>query len=158
MPTINVGIAQYAIAKPPDVLSSAGLGSCVCVAIYDLPAKIGGLAHIMLPSYEGFEGQDRAKFADAAICDLVTKITSRGGRRETLVAKITGGAHMFGDGSDKIMKIGESNVASCISTLQKLKIPIVASDTGGAAGRTVEFDTRDGSLKVKTFGAALKIL
>lgn len=47
--TIKVGIADLKVAKAPNILRTAGLGSCVGVILYDVNKKIAGMAHIMLP-------------------------------------------------------------------------------------------------------------
>jgi len=64
MGMIVVGMADLKVAKNPDILTTLGLGSCVGITLYDKIQKIGGLAHVMLPTYKGFEGQNIAKFAD----------------------------------------------------------------------------------------------
>ncbi len=46
---IKVGMAEYKIAKVPEILTTLGLGSCIGICLYDKQAKIAGLAHIMLP-------------------------------------------------------------------------------------------------------------
>ena len=46
---IKVGMADLKSGKNPDSIISYGLGSCVGIALYDSQAKVGGLAHIMLP-------------------------------------------------------------------------------------------------------------
>ncbi len=46
---IKVGMADYKVGRHPANLITYGLGSCVGIAMYDSSAKIGGLAHIMLP-------------------------------------------------------------------------------------------------------------
>ena len=57
----NVGIGEYRVARPPAVLVSLGLGSCVGVALYDPERKVGGLAHIMLPSSNGAGGDHKPR-------------------------------------------------------------------------------------------------
>jgi len=98
-----------------------------------------------------------AKFADTAIVKLLEDMISLGARKERIVAKIAGGAQMFAfqDKSD-IMKVGAKNVISTKEKLQELKIPIIAEDTGGNYGRTIEFYSDDGRLLVKTIGYGIK--
>ncbi|HML25802.1 MAG TPA: chemotaxis protein CheD, partial [Methanomethylovorans sp.] len=49
---IVVGMADYAVTRSPEKLTTLGLGSCVGIALYDPVTKIGGLLHIMLPTIE----------------------------------------------------------------------------------------------------------
>lgn len=159
MALIVVGMADLNVAAAPDVLTTLGLGSCVGVAIYDKLMLIGGLAHIMLPNSSGYGGQNRAKFADTAIIDLINKMGKLGAKRSTLVAKLAGGAHMFsGTSAKNVLKVGERNVAACSQILKFLKIPILANETGGNYGRTIELYTETGALKIKTVGHGEKII
>jgi len=159
MGVIVVGMADLKVAKHPDILTTLGLGSCVGITLYDAAKKIGGLAHVMLPTYKGFEGQNKAKFADSAIVDLVTQLTRIGASRNSLVAKIAGGAHMFGrTHNNDILKIGERNVAASVAVLKLLGIPVKANDTGGSHGRTIELYMDTGLLKIRTVGAGERFI
>ena len=159
MGVIVVGMADLKVAKAPDVLTTLGLGSCVGVTLYDQAKKIGGMAHVMLPTYKGFEGQNIAKFADSAIIELINQLARIGAPRGSLVAKIAGGDHMFGRSQNNdMLKIGERNAAASIAILKQLGIPIKANDTGGTHGRTIELHMDNGALKIRTVGAGEKFI
>ena len=159
MGMIVVGMADLKVAKSPDILTTLGLGSCVGITLYDRVNKIGGLAHVMLPTYKGFEGQNIAKFADSAIIELLKQITRIGAAKNSLVAKIAGGAHMFGRAQNSdIMKIGERNAKASLAILGQLGISVQANDTGGSHGRTIELNTDTGALKIKTVGLGEKTI
>ncbi len=157
---IRVGIADLNIGRSPDVIVTLGLGSCVGVALYDKVAKIGGLAHVMLPdSKQARSGQNPAKFADTAIPLLIEKMERAGASRSRMVAKIAGGAQMFSF-SDKNLQlnIGKRNVEAVKAVLAEEKIPLVAEDTGGSYGRSVELHTDSGKFVVRTVGHGIKEL
>ena len=159
MGTIVVGMADLKVAKCPDILTTLGLGSCVGITLYDKAKQIGGMAHVMLPSYKGFEGQTIMKFADSAIIELVNQLSRIGASRTSLVAKIAGGAHMFGRSqSSDMLKIGERNAAASLAILAQLRIPVQANDTGGTHGRTIELYLDTGKLKIRTVGAGEKYI
>lgn len=159
MGMVLVGIAEFKIARDPDVLTTLGLGSCVGVTLYDPVMKIGGLAHIMLPELGEKTDQNRAKFADTAISDLIGALYSLGARRGGLVAKIAGGAHMFsGGGMQNFLKIGERNIAACKQALGENNVQLRGDDTGGTYGRTIELYTDTGRLKIKTIGFGEKFI
>jgi chemotaxis protein CheD len=161
MGVIVVGMADLKVCKAPDILTTLGLGSCVGVTLYDKGSKIGGMAHIMLPTYKGFEGQTIAKFADSAIIELIKQLAKMGAPQSALVAKLAGGAHMFGKPQSQqsnMLKIGERNAAACLAMLQHLRIPIHANDTGGSHGRTIELHSDTGNLKIKTIGLGEKFI
>ena len=159
MAVIVVGMADLKVAKHPDTLTTLGLGSCVGITLFDRAKHIGGMAHCMLPTYKGFEGQNIAKFVDSAVIELINQLTRIGASRAALVAKIAGGAHMFGRSQNSdMLKIGERNAAAGLAILRQLSIPVQANDTGGSHGRTIELNIETGALKIKTVGAGEKFI
>ena len=152
-------MADLKVGKHPDVLTTLGLGSCVGITLFDKAKQIGGLAHVMLPTYKGYEGQNIAKFADSAIIELINQLGRIGAARTQLVAKIAGGAHMFGKTQNNdMLKIGERNAAASLAVLKQLGIPVQANDTGGTHGRTIELYMDTGALKIKSVGAGEKFI
>jgi len=146
---IVVGIADQKIAHYPDILVSYALGSCVGVCLYDSILRIGGLAHILLPdSKMALNGDvNEYKFADTAIQRLLYNLEAYGCSRYRLVAKISGGSNMF---ISQGKSVGKKNIEAVKRELARLHIKIVAEDTGGNHGRTLEFHTTNGSLIVKS--------
>jgi len=159
MAVVVVGMADLKVAKAPTILTTLGLGSCVGITLYDRAKKVGGMAHCMLPTYKGFEGQNIAKFVDSAVIELINQLVRAGASRTALVAKITGGAHMFGRSQNNdLLKIGERNAAAGLAILKQLSIPVKANDTGGTHGRTIELNMEDGALKIRTVGKGEKFI
>lgn len=159
MGLIVVGMADLKVAKAPDILTTLGLGSCVGITLFDQSRKIGGMAHIMLPSYKGYEGQNVAKYADSGIIELLNQMVRLGASKAALVAKIAGGAHMFSSAqTSNMLKIGERNAAASAALLKQLGIPIRANDTGGTRGRTIELELETGALKIRSVGAGEKVI
>lgn len=155
---IKVGIADLNIALPPDRLITVGLGSCIGIALYDNSKGIGGLAHIMLPDSTAFNTiNNPIKFADLAIPILVKKMEEKGASKRNIKAKIAGGASMF-NFTDKsmIMDIGNRNSIAVKIVLENLSIPLLGEETGGNKGRTMIFDTINGSVQIKTVGLGIK--
>lgn len=150
--TIKVAMADLKVGSAPDTLISYGLGSCVGIAVYDGVAKIGGLAHIMLPdSSQSRGGENPAKFADSAIPILIRNMIKLGAVQTRMVAKIAGGAQMFNfASSNDVLRIGERNAEAVKIVLKKEGIKIVAEDIGGGHGRTVELILDSGIYKIKT--------
>ena len=151
--TIVVGISDLNIAQKGDILVTYALGSCVGICLYDPVAKIAGLSHIMLPTISDFANSNavREKFADAAIEILVQKMLNIGAMKVRIRAKIAGGAQMFSNLNNlSLAGIGERNVVAVKQELLRLKIPVVAEDTGKDYGRTVFFDSNEGIMRVKS--------
>ena len=146
-----VGVAQIRLSKEPAVLRTI-LGSCVGICIYDRMKKIGGLAHVLLP-VDTANGTNPEKYADTAIPLLVQMLLKEGAKKEFLSAKIAGGASMFKFESNITLgQIGDRNVEESKKMLEKLQIPLLEEDTGGNAGRVIDFYLMDGHLKVKAAG------
>lgn len=154
MSMIKVGMADLRVAKHPGALTTLGLGSCIGICLYDPPTKIIGMAHIMLPSSKTIKNNSNvAKFADTAIVKLVEEMVAIGGNKKRFVGKIAGGSQMFKFTSNNdMMRIGDRNAEAVRKILKSLNIPILADDTGGNFGRTIEFYSETGVLKIKTIG------
>lgn len=150
--TITVGISDLNVAKSPDILVTYALGSCVGICLYDPTLKLAGLSHIMLPSSRLAPDANQAmKFADTAIVMLVKKMEAMGGRSVRFKAKIAGGAQMFAAKSNaSVANIGARNVQAVKEALNKLRIPIIAEDTGKNYGRTLYFNAEDGMMRIKS--------
>jgi chemotaxis protein CheD len=52
-------MGEGVIARASGILISEGIGSCVVVTLYDPRQKIGGMAHIMLPTDRRRKAEDR---------------------------------------------------------------------------------------------------
>lgn len=151
---IKVGMADLNVCVSPDRITTLGLGSCVGIALRDPVTKIGGLAHIMLPDSTTIRNNSNIpKFADTGIEELVKQVTRKGANRSRLVAKIAGGAQMFGFNSNsEMVRVGERNVQATKKKLAELKIPILAEDTGKNFGRTVIFYPETGDFVIRAVG------
>ena len=149
---IKVGMADVNVCKAPDGITTLGLGSCVGIAIRDPIAKVGGLAHVMLPDSTQIENNtNRFKFADTGIEDLVKQIIAIGGNKSRFEAKIAGGAQMFAfQNKSDMVRVGERNVEASIKKLRELGIPLKAQDTGLNYGRTVIFYPETGDFIIRS--------
>jgi len=160
---VNIQTAEMAVGRNVLRIKTASIGSCVVIALYDHEAKVGGMAHAMLPGWKKEKARNDtvedssagpvfrlAKYAGEAVDRLVEEIEKRGGKRERLRAKLVGGAKMFhilGDGS---RGIGYRNIETVRSRLSQLGIPIESEDTGGTVGRIAELNLENGALEVST--------
>ncbi|MFC3797784.1 chemotaxis protein CheD [Cohnella sp. GCM10012308] len=156
---VKIGMADLNVASGGDSLKTTGLGSCVGLTLHDANLGIAGMAHIMLPSSDiAREGQlNVAKYADTAIPELLSRLKAGGANMRRLVAKLAGGAQMFAfaSGSDS-MRIGPRNVESTKLALASYDIPVIAEDTGGNFGRTIEFSSASGILTIRSVQNGVK--
>jgi chemotaxis protein CheD len=140
-----------ASSVPGHVLVSLGLGSCIGLALTDRRMGIAGLAHIVLPESQGHAGANASKFADIAIPELVGELEGLGARRIRLEAVLVGGASMF-TVSAAGLEVGQRNEAAVRELLAGLRIPVVASATGGTRGRTIRVDVAGGAVTMREAG------
>lgn len=155
---VRVKMAEYHVGRSPDILVTIGLGSCVGIALYDDINKIGGLIHIMLPKSNGGENIKPAKYADTGIPLLIEKMVEAGARRENMTAKLAGGAHMFSSSGDMVIQIGKRNIEAVYRILEEYNIPIIGEDLGKDYGRTMEFYTEDGRVKIRSYKKGEKFI
>ena len=151
-PIVYVAVADYAVAAEEGVLSCVGLGSCVALILFDREQRLGGMAHVLLPSES--LSRDRAKpakFGSTAVGFLERELRRHGsGGSRDLVAWLVGGASMFGALLTSGINMGERNASAVRDALREAGIAIVGEDVGGDYGRTVHFDVAQGSVRVTT--------
>ena len=155
-----LGLGDMEVTRDPSVtLVCLGLGSCVAVCVYDPMAKVGGMAHIVLPQSNGREDTSSAKYVDTGVPRLLAEMTKRGASLSRLIVKIVGGAQMSSaPGLNSIFNIGEKNLEATKSILAAHGISVAAADTGGSRGRTARLSVATGNLAVTRAGGIAKEL
>ncbi len=165
---IQVGLGESYVATNSDVtMVCYGLGSCVGVVLYCPFAKVGAMAHVMLPTCAFAQTPfKKSKYADSAIPDMLEQMTHLGAQKRLVVAKIAGGAKMFStpglkhrnaDAGSRLL-VGDRNVESVKNALRRLQINLVGEDTGGDYGRTLRFSLADGRVSVSSIKHGAKEL
>jgi chemotaxis protein CheD len=153
IPEVRVKVADYSVRKGPHVLATIGLGSCVAIALYDREARVGGLAHILLPNPSmSRETANPAKFPQTIVPLMLQEMRKLGSHPTARIsAKIVGGASMFGQlVSGTGINVGERNVNATREVLANAGIPLLADDTGLDYGRSVYFFLEDGRVEVRS--------
>lgn len=150
----KIGMAELDVCTAPDAITTLGLGSCIGCVIYDSYAKICGMVHVILPDSTEIRCNEKiAKFADTGVRELLRVVLEAGANKGRLKAKIAGGAQMFAfNTNNEMLRVGERNAAAVEKALKELGVPLVAKDTGGNCGRTIEFYPEDCRLTVKCIG------
>jgi chemotaxis protein CheD len=149
---IRVRVAEAAVAQGEVLLASLGLGSCVAIVLYDRAARVGGMAHVLLPSESMARDRgNRAKFPATAVPLLVEQMRALGAIERRLEARIAGGASMFTSlVPSGNLQIGERNIIASRAALSRARIPLVGEDAGGGHGRSVFFYLSDGRVEVRS--------
>jgi chemotaxis protein CheD len=147
-----VKVADLAAEKGDVTLITLGLGSCVAVALWDPAARVGGLAHVLLPSRTLARDQSNpAKFPETAVPLLIERIAALGGSPHRLTARLVGGAAMFANiSSSSVAQMGERNVIAMREALKTARVPVMAEDTGKDYGRSVYLSVATGRLEVRS--------
>ena len=130
-----IGIGEYHIGSVP--MMAIGLGSCIGLILYDRERGVGAMVHIMLPESSGRTDRP-GKYADTAVPLLVKELTGLGCKKQSLVAKMAGGAAMF-EYFGNNLNIGERNAEKVRAILAENHIKLSAEEVGGKVGRTVAF-------------------
>lgn len=152
MTEIRVRVADAAVARGEATISTIGLGSCVAIVLHDADMRIGGLAHVLLPSESLAQDRaNRAKFPSTAVPLLLEQMGALGARASRIQAKLVGGASMFASllptGG---LQMGERNLLATRAALAQARIPIVAEEVGGGHGRSVFFRVETGVVEVRS--------
>ena len=158
---VRVKVADYAVRKGGHVIATVGLGSCVAIALYDREAKVGGLAHILLPNkMMSRETGNPAKFPETIVPVMLAEMRQLGSLPTARIsAKIVGGASMFGQlVSGTGINVGERNVTATREALAAANIPLLAEDTGLDYGRSVYFHLDDGRVEVRSLKKGDRVL
>jgi len=154
--TVPVGLGELKVGtRPGEILVCYGLGSCIGVALYDKVAKVGVLAHVVLPDSSLNRSPETlpGKFADTAVPAALSELIKVGGKRARVTARIAGGARMLNViGAGSKLDIGARNIEAVKLALQKEGIALAADDTGGSYGRTLQLFVGTGRLLVSTVG------
>jgi chemotaxis protein CheD len=147
-----VRMGELAVSgEPGHVLVSLGLGSCIGLALLDQRTRRAGLAHVVLPQSQGHNADNPMKFADRAVPELFDRVLGAGARRSSLEAVLVGGASMFATTSASL-EVGSRNESAVREQLQALRIPVVATATGGSRGRTIRVDVATSGVTVREAG------
>lgn len=147
---ISVRVGEVKVANGDAVLFAIGLGSCVGIAMYDPRARIGGLAHVMLPHpTSARRPMPPGRFASTAVEFMLAEMEQQGALRRRIFARLIGGAAMFEDVlAEDGPALGTRNVEASRAALELAKIPVRGELVGGNHGRTVNFYVQDGKILV----------
>ena len=153
-------VADWAAERGDGVLVTLGLGSCVAIMLYDPQAKTGAMAHVLLPSTSlARDITNRAKFPETAVPLLIERLKALGADPRRLVAKLAGGASMFGQlVTPGTIQMGERNILASRNALRAATIPIIREAVGGERGRTVRFHIKDGRVEIRSVGAEANVI
>jgi chemotaxis protein CheD len=141
---VKVLPGEYFVSSEEIVVMTV-LGSCIAACLWDGRARIGGMNHFMLP--DGDTGDGSGRYGSFAMELLINEMLKLGARRETIQAKIFGGAQVMAGFTT--MNVGERNTQFVQDYLSTERIPIVSQDVLDIHPRKVCFFPVTGKALVK---------
>jgi len=146
---VKVLPGEYFVSSD-DLMVMTVLGSCIAACIWDARARSGGMNHFMLPDGDSLEGGGR--YGSYAMELLINQLLKSGARRESMQAKVFGGAQVMAGFTS--MNVGERNTQFVLDYLATERIPVVSQDVLDIHPRKVCFFPVTGKALVKRLAHA----
>jgi chemotaxis protein CheD len=155
-----VRVADLGIGEANDTLLTVGLGSCVAIVLHDPEARVGGLAHVLLPSPALARDDGKpARFPQSAVARMLQLMTAKGAQLQRITGRLAGGASMFAAlAPPGTVQMGERNLVASRHALMTHNVPLVGEAVGGDFGRTVRLRVSDGLVEVSTVAHGVRHL
>lgn len=153
MTELIVRVADLRVGRLDDELVTIGLGSCVAIILHDAEARVGGLAHVLLPSpaLSRLNDDRPGKVPQTAVPAMLSQMAALGARSSRVTARLVGGASMFASlNAPGTIQMGERNVVASRQVLAQHGLAITGEAVGGDFGRTVRLRTADGRVEISS--------
>lgn len=141
---VKVLPGEYFVSTEELVIMTV-LGSCISACIWDGKVRAGGMNHFMLP--DGDNGDGFGRYGSYAMELLINELLKKGARRESMQAKVFGGAAVMAGFTT--MNVGERNTKFVLDYLATERIPVVSQDVLDIHPRKVCFFPVTGKALVK---------
>lgn len=151
---LYVSISDYKFSVNGEILKTT-LGSCVSVVLYSKHnTPVSSMSHFLLPFPPMAKDEvNYQRYGSMLIPIQIKKMEELGVSKKDMIAKVTGGAAMFPIKDQSTLgDIGEENSQMAFKVLKENNINLMAHDTGGTLGRSIEFHPKSKKLKVTLFG------
>ena len=137
---VVVGLEEIYVSRDPNVvLACLGLGSCIAVSGYDAVARVGAMAHVVLPESGGKDREGSpGKYADTGIPRMIEGMKEAGALKSRITIKIAGGARIFGNVKEgSLLDIGFRNIAAVKQAIADNGLKLTGDNTGDSHGRSL---------------------
>ena len=152
---LAAGIGEMVLSSSPDDhLIAYGLGSCIALAVWDPRARVGGLAHFMLPSGPA-NSSSPVKFIDTGLDTFLCALEAQGVVLNRSTLKAAGAAAMLTVGGG--LAIGKRNAEMMQTSLTERGLNLTAASLGGNVGRTVQLEVADGRFLIKSLSSVTEL-
>ncbi len=143
---IDVNTGQVKLGRGEVILRSLAIGSCIAVAAYDSKAKIGAMAHIMLPGSAPGKSSERTKYAANAIDEMIGMMVQADSQRSNIEVCLVGAGNVLQKEDDAICA---ANMQSTTRLLEERNIPIRATALGGTERKSIFLDVESGNVSYR---------
>jgi chemotaxis protein CheD len=139
---IAVNSGEVKTGRLETVLRANAIGSCVVVAAYEACARVGGMAHVMLPGRSPDQMPwKKTRYAENAVEEMMRKVVALGAKPVRVESCLVGGANVLGEGRESP---GPASVRSLGDILAAAGIAVVATEVGGRQRRSCTLDVARG--------------
>jgi|GEM_PF-184985 len=157
VPLFYLKPAEIHMTDRPSIVKTV-LGSCVSVTLFNRRLKVGAICHGMLPHCKQKpECKDGGcaecfKYVECSIRHMLDRFRSSGIADREIEVKLFGGADMFATETGERETIGAQNTKTALRIIEKERLVLSKSDTGGSQGRRLFFFTHTGEVFLKRLG------
>src|SRR5512139_4146172 len=152
----HISAGSFHVGSAQAIILEAYLGTCVGVALFDPEARVGGLAHFLLPEpVSATADWQPEKYAASGMPVFLEALYKAGARPGGLRATLAGGA-LVGpvDDMDLNLDIGGRTAETAARILRAEGIRIDRAETGGFFSCCIQMDLQDGACRIEPSGVA----
>jgi putative nucleotidyltransferase with HDIG domain len=152
----HISAGSFHVGSAQSIILEAYLGTCVGVALFDPDARVGGLAHFLLPEPVSVNADwQPEKYAASGMPVFLEALYKAGARPGSLRATLAGGA-LVGpvDDMDLNLDIGGRTAEAAERILRAEGIHIDRIETGGFFSCCIQMDLQDGACRIEPSGVA----
>lgn len=156
MQHLHVSAGSYHVGPAQPITLEAFLGTCVGVALFDRDARVGGLAHFLLPEPVSADAAwQPEKYAASGMPLFLEALYKAGAQPAGLRATLAGGA-LVGpvDDTDLSLDIGGRTAETAERILRDEGIRIEHVETGGFFSCCLRMELQDGACRIEPNGVA----
>ena len=152
----HISAGSFHVGSAQSIILEAYLGTCVGVALFDPDARVGGMAHFLLPEPVSVNADwQPEKYAASGMPVFLEALYKAGARPGSLRATLAGGA-LVGpvDDMDLNLDIGGRTAEAAERILRAEGIHIDRIETGGFFSCCSQINLQDGACRIEPSGVA----
>jgi len=160
LPEVYLQPGEAHFALEPTVIRTI-LGSCVGITFWCARTGAGALCHALLPrcpknSCAGLDPSAGRRYVDFAVGDLARQFDKLGVPRSEVQVKVFGGADVLPINAAGCLRptIGKQNCEAALEVLRAEGFCVAAGSLGGTKGRSIQFHTGTGEVRLRWLAQA----